>query len=47
VTDSRSGDAAFLVGPAKIVSPSLMGELFTPADWDMHMSTKHALESIA
>jgi NAD(P)-dependent dehydrogenase (short-subunit alcohol dehydrogenase family) len=33
--------------PAKIVFTSSMGGLFTPANWGVYVSTKHALESIA
>src|SRR5215468_697635 len=32
---------------AKIVFTSSMGGLFTPANWGVYVSTKHALESIA
>jgi NAD(P)-dependent dehydrogenase (short-subunit alcohol dehydrogenase family) len=33
--------------PAKIVFTSSMGGLFTPANWGVYVSTKHALESVA
>jgi NAD(P)-dependent dehydrogenase (short-subunit alcohol dehydrogenase family) len=33
--------------PAKVVFTSSMGGLFTPANWGIYVSTKHALESIA
>ena len=32
---------------AKIVFTSSMGGLFTPANWGVYVSTKHALESVA
>jgi hypothetical protein len=32
---------------AKIVFTSSMGSLFTPANWGVYVSTKHALESVA
>ena len=32
---------------AKVVFTSSMGGLFTPANWGVYVSTKHALESIA
>ena len=32
---------------AKIVFTSSMGGLFTPANWEVYVSTKHALESVA
>ncbi|WP_191059338.1 SDR family oxidoreductase [Geminicoccus harenae] len=33
--------------PAKIVFTSSMGGLFTPANWGVYVSTKHALEAVA
>jgi NAD(P)-dependent dehydrogenase (short-subunit alcohol dehydrogenase family) len=33
--------------PGKIVFTSSMGGLFTPANWGVYVSTKHALESVA
>ena len=33
--------------PAKVVFTSSMGGLFTPANWGVYVSTKHALESVA
>jgi NAD(P)-dependent dehydrogenase (short-subunit alcohol dehydrogenase family) len=33
--------------PGKVVFTSSMGGLFTPANWGVYVSTKHALESIA
>jgi len=33
--------------PAKIVFSSSMGGLFTPANWGVYVSTKHALEAVA
>jgi NAD(P)-dependent dehydrogenase (short-subunit alcohol dehydrogenase family) len=33
--------------PAKIVFTSSMGGLFTPANWGVYVSTKHAIEAIA
>lgn len=33
--------------PGKVVFTSSMGGLFTPANWGVYVSTKHALESVA
>ena len=33
--------------PGKVVFTSSMGGLFTPANWGIYVSTKHALEAIA